>query len=148
MVDTVTAKYVYPPNFAGTYSNTDVGNNRIAIHLTGISDGTNESDVVKVDKSALQCTNGATPTKLVVEKITYSIHGMTVLLEWDNTSDETIVTLNAGIAPDSNSGQMDWIASGGLVPSATSGTGDIILTSSNGAAGDSYDITLTVRLKE
>lgn len=148
MADTVTTKWVYPPNFAGTYDNERNGHLRHVIRLTGISDGTGETNIIKVNRSELQTIKGVIPSKLVIEKINYLVHGMNVLLEWDGVPDETICVIGAGVSVTSTQGCMDFQKQGGLVPDVEGGTGDIKLTSSNCASGDSYDITMTIRLKE
>lgn len=129
MADTVTTKVVFS------------GKRRYVVHLTNTSDGTGESNVVKVDKSTLTGLNGAEPSKLVIEKIHYDVASMRVLLTWDQTSDETIAVLQ-------NIGKLDWTKQGGLVGANTGGTGDILLTTANQASGDGYDITLHLRLKD
>ncbi len=147
MADTVAVKWLYPPNFAGLYETENSGHKRHIIRMTGVSDGTGETGVVKVNRSELQGITGAVPSKLVVEQIRFQIHGMSVLLEWDGMPDETIVAIGAGVTASSTSGCMEF-GPGGLVPDVEGGTGDIKLTSSNCASGDSYDLTVTVRLKE
>lgn len=129
MADTVTSKVV----FSGT--------RRYVVHLTNRSDGTGESNVVKVDKSTLTGLSGTEPGKLVVERIHYDVSAMRVTLTWDQTSDEVIAVLQ-------NIGKLDWRKSGGLVGSNTGGTGDILLTTANQTSGDGYDITLYLRLKD
>ena len=85
MVDTVDSKVV----FAGT--------RRRVVHLTNISDGTGEADVVKVDVSALTGPDGTAPTYTVIEEIQWSINGFTsVRLEWDATTDDEIAILGTG----------------------------------------------------
>lgn len=129
MADTVTTKVVF------------AGKRRYIVHLTNVSDGTGESNVIKVDKSTLTGLNGQEPTKLVVEKIHYDVSAIRVLLTWDQTSDETIAVLQ-------NIGKLDWTKEGGLVGANTGGTGDILLTTANQTVGDGYDITLYLRLKD
>ncbi len=116
------------------------GNIRHVVHLTNLSDGTGESGVVKVDKSALVSLNGSEPNDLVVEKIEGTVSGMSVTLAWDHTADVTIAVLG-------DNHDFCWKKSGGLVDTGTGGTGDIILTTNGHTAGDSYDITLHLRLR-
>lgn len=112
------------------------GSQRYAVRLTNISDGTGESGVVKVDKSAL----GA--NKLAIEEIEWGIQGFDyVALYFDHDTDDEAAVL-------SGNGYKDYRGFGGLVdPNSTGGTGDIILTTGGAAAGASYDITLHVKLK-
>lgn len=118
------------------------GRRRRTVRFTNRSDGTGESAVVKVDKSALTGLDGTEPSKLVVEKIQYSIEGMSVRLDWDHDTDDEVVTLVG-------QGCLDWTNVGGLVdPGSAGGTGDILFTTNGHTAGDSYDITLHLRLKD
>jgi len=118
------------------------GRRRRVVRLTNLSDGTGETAVVKVDKSTLTGPDGTEPSKLVVEKIQYSCVGMSVRLLWDHDTDDEIVTL-------AGEGTFDWTDCGGLVdPASAGGPGDILLTTNGHTAGDSYDITLHMRLKD
>lgn len=114
---------------------------KYVVRLTNISDGTGESAVVKVDKSALTGPTGAAPSKLMVEKIEYACSGMQVRLHWDATTDDEIAMLDGA-------GFFDWTEVGGLEdPASTGTTGDIILTTFGHGVGDAYTITLYLRLK-
>lgn len=118
------------------------GKRRQTYRFTNASDGTGESAVVKVDKSTLVGQNGLEPSKLVVEKIQFSTDGMSVRLFWDHTTDDEICTL-------AGHGTRDWTSVGGLIdPASTGGTGDILFTTVGHTSGDSYDITLHLRLKD
>lgn len=118
------------------------GTRRRVVRLLNLSDGTGETGVIKVDKSALIGPNGKEPTKLVIEKIEYAVDGMSVRLYWDHTTDDEIAVLTGA-------GFFDWTDSGGLVdPGSAGDTGDILLTTVGHTAGDSYNITLWLRLKD
>jgi hypothetical protein len=132
MADTVDVKTVFS------------GRNRHVLHLTNISDGTGESGVVKLDISTLVGPDGTPPTKTVIEELQWSIRGFSdVRLFWDHDVDDEIDILAAG------SGYFNYIGAGGLVdPGSTGGTGDIILTTSGTAVGNTYDITISLRLKD
>jgi hypothetical protein len=120
-----------------------VGRRRAAYRLTNVSDGTGENAVAKVDISTLTGPNGVSATtKTVVEQIEWSIQGFTsVRLFWDHTTDDEIAVL-------SGAGFKDYRDYGGLVdPGSTGGTGDVLLTTAGAAAGATYDITITLRLK-
>lgn len=132
MADTVDVKVVHN------------GRRRYVVHLTNVSDGTGENDVVKVDVSTLIGPDGTPPTYTVVEEIQYSIQGFTsVRLEWDATTDDEIATLSSG------NGYLNFRQIGGLVDPKSSGTtGDILLTTAGAVSGATYDITLVVRLKD
>ena len=118
------------------------GSRRRVVRLTNISDGTGESAVVKVDKSALTGPDGSAVGRIVVEKIEYVCDGMQVRLHWDADTDDEIAVL-------AGSGFFDWTESGGLVdPASTGSVGDILLTTNAHTAGDAYTITLYLRLKD
>ena len=129
MADTVTVKTIFNSP------------RKLVVLLTNLSDGTGESNVVKVDKSTFTGLNGSEPSKLVVEKIVYDVSSMRVLLTWDQTSDETIAVLQGH-------GCLNWKKSGGNIGVNTGGTGDILLTTANQAVGDGYNITLHLRKKD
>jgi len=128
MADTVTTTTVFN------------GDRKLVVHLTNVSDGTGESNVVKVDKSAFTGPNGLEPTNFVLEKVEYDVSSMRVLLTLDRTTDQTLVVLQG-------QGVMDFTKSGGLLKASAGDTGDILLTTANHAAGDGYDITLYLRKK-
>lgn len=118
---------------------------RIAvIQLTNTSDGTGEAAVTKVDVSALSArSDGATCTGCKIEKIVYTTFGMSVKLLWDATTDTIALDLNSGY-----SDSFDFSDFSGLQNTSGSGkTGDIKLTTTGHASGDSYVIVLTI-LKE
>ncbi len=132
MVDTVTVKTLF--NSA----------RKLVVNLTNLSDGTGESNVLKVDKSTFTGLNGSEPSKLVIEKIVYDVSSMRVLLTWDQSSDETIAVLQGD-------GCIDWCKNGkhsGNTGANTGGSGDILLTTANHAVGDGYNITLYLRKKD
>ena len=132
MADTVTTKTLFNSP------------RKLVVNITNLSDGTGESNVVKVDKSAFTGPNGSEPTKLVIEKIVYDVSSMRVLLTWDQTSDETIAVLQGD-------GTIDWYKSAkhsGNVAANTGGTGDILLTTATQSVGDGYNITLYLRKKD
>lgn len=113
---------------------------KYAVRLTNIGDGTGESAVVKLDKSAIATTLGITePAKFIVLELFWNVQGYaSVRLHFDhNTDDELDVLSGNGYRPYENFG--------GLVdPGSTGGTGDIILTTNGGAAGSTYDIFIVV----
>jgi hypothetical protein len=116
---------------------------RYVARFTNISDGTGESGVVKVDVSALTNAAGAAATKANVWRIEYNIQGFTsVRLHWDAATDDEIAVLPTG------SGVLDFTPEGGLTdPQSATPVGDIKLTTAGTTSGNTYDITLWVRLK-
>lgn len=132
MADTVNSNVI----FAGT--------RRRVVQLTNISDGTGESDVVKVDVSTLTGPDGSAPTSVTIEEVTWSIQGFTsVRLEFDATTDDEAMVLGAG------NGYASFVNMGGLKdPKSTGTTGDLLLTTAGAVSGATYDITLVLRLKD
>jgi hypothetical protein len=110
--------------------------------FTNRSDGTGESDVVKIDISTLVGLTGVAPTKLQVLEVSWTIQGFTsVQLEWDASTDVVTEMLTG-------SGYRDYMDSGGLVdPMASGATGDLLLTTYGAASNATYDIFITVKLK-
>ena len=123
------------------------------IHLTNVSDGTGESAVVKVDKSAIGVSyDGAEANSLDIERIEYSCQGFTYIrLHWDHTTDDTITVLNGngnGVLDFMGSPQQfnGYVQPSGLPDPRTAGeTGDILLTTVGHSANDTYAITLFCR---
>ena len=118
------------------------GDRSAVIQLTSTSDGTGESAVTKVDVSALapRKSDGAACTGCRLAKIIYSTNGMAVKLLWDASTDTICWDLNENYT-DSE----DFTEFGGIRNTAGSGkTGDIMLTTTGHASGDSYVIVLTL----
>lgn len=120
------------------------GKNKHVVNITHTWVTADETDVVVVDRSALTGPNGVLPGKIRIDRITWSISGTleTVRLEWDFGTDEVIANL---------SGAGYWEPPGGLSPSGTPATdteGDVLLTTTGGAANDSYMILLECTLKQ
>lgn len=128
MADTVGVDVV----FAGT--------NRRIYRLTGISDGTGEADVVKIDVSALTGPKGSAVNYLTIEKAAWNIQGYSsIRLEFDATTDDEALIL---------SGVGERTFPGGFKdPKSTGTTGDLLLSTVGHAANATYDILLHVKLK-
>lgn len=132
MVDTVTTKTLFDSP------------KRLIVQLTNVSDGTGEAAVIKVDKSTFTGQNKLEPSKLGIEKIEYDVSNMRVLLQWDQTTDETIAVLQGH-------GVLDYWEDGKHscnIGVNTGGTGDILLTTAGQAVGEGYTIKLHLRKKD
>lgn len=115
------------------------GDRRHIVRLTNVSDGTGESAVVKVDKSALTNSNGTEPGKLAVKSVRWAIQGFTsVRLFWDHDTDDEVMVLSGNGYECFDAALVD--------PASTGGTGDILLTTAGAVSGATYDITLEVLL--
>lgn len=139
-------KWIFPPNFDVTEQQIE-GYRRIIVQLTGRQNETADEDAVKkIDISTLLTSNGIECTRTAIECIKYNNYGFTnILLEWDRTPNETIAVVpgnTAGYIPGPLVDKDDGADNG------VGNTGDILLTTSGGASGDSYNITLTIKLKD
>jgi len=147
MPDTVAIQWIYPPDMQDTQGDEKSGNRRVVVRLVGVSDGTGETDVVKVDLDLLKTPSGNVPKRTVIESIQYYVFGMTCVLEWDRAPRAEIIRINQSGASDG--GGKSWASVGGYVdPGSDDGTGDILLTTTNCTIGDNYDITLSLRHKD
>lgn len=123
----------------------------IAIHLNCISDGTGESNVVKIDKSAIAAARGgAEAAALDIESVRWAIQGFTyVKLSWDHNTDDVGLVLSGNGYEDfrrTDQAARDARNLPGLVdPRSTGGTGDLLLTTVGAVSGASYDITIICR---
>ena len=151
MADTVTTKYLHPPNWDGNFPDDQShGYKRVIARFTNVSDGTGEVNVRKIRLADWRCSNGAVPTRSVVEWIQYNMAGMGVKIEWDRSPPSMIGIVHGGSFT-AGSGTIDFTeVGGGLVDDgeAGDGTGDILFTTLLHTAGDSYDITMSLRFKE
>lgn len=116
-----------------------------AIKLTNASDGTGETDVVKVSANNLVASSGGGTQRLTINKIFWSVASGTsatmsprVTLKWKGASSNTdIVTLTG-------SGYWDLTTSGQcpLTNNASSPNGDILLSTAGFTANAAYTVIL------
>ena len=146
MADATTIKWLYPPNFTGTFDEATrdkaIGPRRYSVLFTNYSDGTGETEELKVKRNDLRTTEGEVPSRLVIEKIDYNIVGMTVRISTNNDNEEEIVLQGDGV--------VDYTKIGGWVPidAIDDVGGDIIFNTEGASAGDSYTIQLNLRVKQ
>jgi len=115
------------------------GQTRYAARFTGISDGTGETNVVKIDISTLP---GA-PTYTAIEELSWDVQGWSaVKISWDHTTDDTADVV-------SGRGARSYKELGYLFdPQSAGGTGDILFsTLGTPTSGYTYDITLVIQLR-
>tara|TARA_R100001015_G_C4624626_1_gene182842 strand:- start:1783 stop:2181 length:399 start_codon:yes stop_codon:yes gene_type:complete len=112
------------------------------LRFTNVSDGTGESEVVKVDASALAAmTSGSKSTNIKIMRCWWSISGMDVDMLFDASTNILALSLTSDGA-----GYLDFTSFGGLPNTAGSGkTGDILFTTRNHTSGDTYTIILEVQ---
>lgn len=112
------------------------------VRFTNLSDGTGETNVIKVDRSTLTGPAGVEPTNLIIQEMAWNIQGFTsVKIAWDHNTDDTAALL-------SGNGYRNYDGTNGLVdPLSAGGTGDILFTTAGTTSGNTYDITLVLRLQ-
>jgi len=111
-----------------------------SVLLTCVSDGTGESNSVKIDKSTLRLVNGLEPSAINIESVEWNIQGFTyVKLAWDHTADDTALVI-------SGTGDMCFKQGALKDPGGAGGTGDLLLTSVGAASAATYTILLNVSL--
>jgi hypothetical protein len=107
--------------------------------FTNISDGTGETAVIKIDVSTLNPNAfGFACNGIKINKIWGSVHGMNVRILFDATADTF-----AFLVPQNTSYLMDFSSFGGIPSNAGAGvTGDILFTTHDASAGDSYTVVI------
>ncbi len=153
MANTESERWIYPPNWGGLSDFEDDtgevnrGSLRYVINFTVISDGNDETDVMKIDLSECRLPGGVEATRMVIERIDYIVSGYTsITLEWDRDTDEVVTVIPCGGAADTAQGKLygpfvdpsDGIADG---------TGDLLLNSVAANAGDTYNLTIHFKVK-
>lgn len=120
------------------------GNKRVVVNVSGAFNTTDETATVLIDLSTLTAPSGGAPTSVRIDEITWSVgDGFSyVLLEWDHTSNTTLDYFQGR-------GYMDFRPYGGKNdPGSAGGTGDLVLTTSGGASGDTYSFLISATLKD
>ena len=117
-------------------SQTLLDGERLAImKFTNISDGTGESAVLKVDVSALTpSASGAACDRVTVTKIYISNHGMEVRMLWDATTDVPFFLSSPNATQTLDMSSFVGITNNG----GTGVTGDIMFSTADASAGDTY----------
>ena len=107
--------------------------------FTCISDGTGETGVIKIDVSTLNPNAfGFACNGIKINKIWGASHGLNTRILFDATADTF-----AWVIPQNSNYLMDFSSFGGLPSNAGAGvTGDILFTTTDASAGDSYTIVI------
>lgn len=119
------------------------GEKDLVVQLTSLSDGTGETDVVKIDASALATdSNGNACNGLAMHRIWAQVNGFDRGVILKNGADTATVSM----ALDQGWTMQDFSTVGGLRQYGTNVTGDITLSivggGSSATAGDSYMILI------
>ncbi|MHA1962358.1 MAG: hypothetical protein ACW99U_19310 [Candidatus Thorarchaeota archaeon] len=156
MADAVTLRYIYPPNWEGHIAgdgallgrdgHQGMGQRRYILHLTNISDGTGETNVPKWVPGEHPCSDGKMALRSVVEWIEYDIFGMDVTLYWDRMPGPITMTRFPGGAT-TTSGKIRGPLHDPGTGDGLDGDGRILLSTTNAASGDSYDLRICIRPK-
>lgn len=115
---------------------------RVAVmKFTDVSDGTGESNVVKVNVSALSSYQGQACTAVDIDRVFASTHGMEVDIKWEATTNVLCMTV-----PQNTMQNWDMRDFGGLTNNAGTGkTGNVLFSTVDASAGDRYTIILVLR---
>ena len=115
------------------------GERNAVLRFTNMSDGTGESNVVKVDVSALAKNSaGQSCTEVHIQRIYWATVGMSVKLDFDASTNVLAIGLPADSTGD------EYYDSFSAIPNnAGSGkTGDILISTTGHSSGDTYMIIL------
>jgi hypothetical protein len=149
-------KWVYPPNWdyglpgdgedAGV--NALYGKKRYILQVDKYIAATeDESNFKLVDISLLRSVGGNVAVRSVIEKVEYQIFGVNIRLFWESTPANEIIC-NIG----STGVESDGCIKGPMIDprtgDGTDGSGDILLTTVDGAAKDSYHLKIYMRMKD
>tara|TARA_R100001015_G_C4627588_1_gene187212 strand:- start:1079 stop:1483 length:405 start_codon:yes stop_codon:yes gene_type:complete len=121
-------------------SQTILDGERLAVlRFTNVSDGTGESNVVKVDVSALAANSaGKACTEVSIQRIYWACIGMSVRLDFDATTNVLAIGL-----PTDSTGDEYYDSFTGIPNNAGTGkTGDILFTTTGASANDTYMVIL------
>ena len=130
MADTVTSQTI-----------TDTSGVKFVVKLTNFSDGSGETDVIKVDAS--NTTFMTEDGNRKIAKIWFSVNTANtksaVELKWAGATNATALFL-------SGQGFFDLRTAGDEIPNnATTPTGDLLLSTKNFANGDNYSLVIEFR---
>jgi hypothetical protein len=154
MADTVKTTWLYPVNWDGSYQGAGDaappdhwhGWKRMKVQFLNLSDGTGESDAIKLNRSDFRGVQGDPCTKIGIKKISYACYGMSVQLEWDMNPQQLVTLL-----PENTNGCIKGPFYPDVTDDTTYGegeTGDLLLTTIGHTANDSYVITMDIIIKE
>jgi hypothetical protein len=115
------------------------GERKAIMKFTNTSDGTGETNVVKVNPASLTPSGaGGACDRVTITKITALTHGMEVQLKWKASTPVVIETI-----PQNNSYTQDFEKIGGLTNNAGTGVdGAITFTTLDASTGDTYTVVL------
>ena len=144
MANVTNVVWIYPPKWDGNSPEPGAnirGHLRFEIKLTNLSDGTDETNVRKLDISNLRSSSGEICTKVIIDCVKYNVSGLNVLLGWDRAPQAEICRIFGA------NGAISGRITGPLhdLGDISDGTGDILLTTTGATSGDGYEIILRGR---
>lgn len=118
------------------------GGNLFTYNVRGVFDTLDETNTIIIDLSAKTGPLGTAPSKIKLEEVWWTINGFDyVVLSFDRGTD-VLVDYYYG------QGYMDYKPYGGKIDNGSGGTGDLLLTTSGGAAGGNYSFIISGRFKQ
>ena len=142
----VEVKWLYPPNWDKTEQQVE-GYRRAVIQIVEPEDDGNDLDELKVlDISTILTKAGLPTTRTVLEKYEYDVRGYAfVKVLWERNPRVVMLHLTG-----SQMGQHDYREVGGIVDPGEEGdgTGDLLVSTAGATSGDSFRITLYLKLKD
>ena len=112
--------------------------------------GQDQTDTILADISALGGSGtAAAPSRVTVQRIQAVINGdVVVTWEFDNTTDQ-VIDVFSGQSDISNPYIVDYSQgpNGGVANTSAGGTGDIVYTTTNAAAGDEVNFVIDFKKK-
>ena len=124
-----------------TQTLTDTSGVKFVVKLTNISDGTGETDVLKVDASntTFMTEDGARKIAKVWFSVNTANPKSAVEIKWAGATSATALLL-------SGQGFFDLRTAGDEIPNnATTPSGDVLLSTKNFANGDNYSLVIEFR---
>lgn len=115
----------------------------VSAHLLGQSDGTGETDVVKINLNDLRMPDGKAPDAVQIEEVYWNVDGYNfITLSWDRQPSDIVALQLKG------DGCRDYCSLGGLSDPNRDldGTGNLVLTTNGATSGGSYMIDIKLRL--
>jgi len=120
---------------------TDTSGVKFVVKLTNFSDGSGETDVIKVDASntTFMTTDGARKIAKVWFSVNTANPKSAVEIKWAGATSATALLL-------SGQGFFDLRTAGDEIPNnATTPSGDVLLSTKNFANGDNYSLVIEFR---
>ena len=148
-------RWIYPPDWDDTNPgdgedqvNVFYGKRRYVLHLQKYWAATEDFDKqMMVDLSNMRGPSGEVALRTVIEKVDFQTFGVNVRLFWQTTPADVEIC-NIGSTGMSETGTIVGPMIDPRTGDGTDGSGDILLSSVDGASKDSMDLKIYFRCKE